>query len=155
VRDPGGRFTISVPAPWHVHTPQSCEQKAEWVTQHFPRITYTTVSNGPTTLGGLAAYAHTHTWKASTGETRWSRQICVVQQGKVCVHTATTTGAASGLPGRTATLTPIVNSFHLMPASTPTRSPSTPTGGASVTASSAAPAAGPADGRPGAPRCEP
>jgi len=42
------------------------------------------------------------------------RQICVLQQGKVFVPTATTAGAPSGLPGRAAVLAQIVRSFPLM-----------------------------------------
>jgi len=117
-------------APIGVTTPQACERRAEWVMQYVVRIAVATVSTGPTTLGEFAAYEHTYTWKASTGESRWSRQVCVVQQGKVFVLTATTAGDASGLLGRAAILTEIVDSFHLTASATPARSPSTPAGGA-------------------------
>jgi len=119
-------------APFGVNTPQACERMAEWVMQHVVHIAVTTISTGPATLGEFAAYEHTYTWKADTGESRWSRQVCVVQQRKVFVLTGTTASAASGLLGRAAMLMQIVGSFHLTASAapaTPILSPSTPGGG--------------------------
>jgi len=94
-------------------SPQSCESEAEWVTQHFAHIAFTTVSKGPTTVAGLPAYAHEYTWKARDGETRWSRQVCLVQQGKAFVLIGTTADNATALAGHADLLARIINSFHI------------------------------------------
>lgn len=94
-------------------SPQACESEAEWVTQHFAHINFTTVSQGPATVAGVPAYAHVYTWKASTGETRWSRQVCLVQQGKAFVLTGTTADNATALAGHAGLLGQIINSLHI------------------------------------------
>ncbi|HYM70801.1 MAG TPA: hypothetical protein VEZ44_14480 [bacterium] len=109
-------------------SPQSCESEAEWVTQHFAHINFSTVSKGPTTVAGLPAYAHEYTWKASNGETRWSRQVCLVQQGKAFVLIGTTAADAAALAGHAGLLAQIVNSLHIASkpgAGSPSSQPST------------------------------
>jgi|SRR5579872_711835 len=94
-------------------SPQSCESEAEWVTQHFAHINFTTVRKGPTTVAGLPAYEHIYTWKANTGESRWSRQVCLVQQGKAFVLTGTTADNGAALAGHAGLLTQVINSIHI------------------------------------------
>jgi hypothetical protein len=97
-------------------TPQSCINEAQWIGQHFGHINSTTVSAGPTTVGGLPAYARVYTWKTSKSEPRWSRQQCVVKNGTVYVVTATTENTAPGLAKRQAVLERIMSSFDIVSA---------------------------------------
>ena len=116
-----------------VNNAQSCINEAEWVTQHFGHINFTTSSTGPVTVGGQSAYSHTYTWKASTGESRWSYQVCIVQRGTGFVLTGTT-GNSPGLPARTAIIRQIINSVRIVakpqvqPPPNPTK-PAAPGGG--------------------------
>jgi len=116
-----------------VNNAQSCINEAEWVTQHFGHINFTTSSTGPVTVGGQSAYSHTYTWKASTGESRWSYQVCIVQRGTGFVLTGTT-GNSPGLAARTAIIRQIINSVRIVakpqvqPPANPTK-PTAPGGG--------------------------
>lgn len=110
-------------------TAQSCESEAEWVTQHFAHINFTTLSQGSESVGGYAAYAHVYTWKAPTGQSRWSTQVCIVHLGQVYVLTGTTANTASTLAAHRTVLTTIINSIriqaHVVPAAqTPPSGPS-------------------------------
>jgi len=113
-----------------VNNAKSCINEAEWITQHFGHITFTTSSSGPVTIGGQSAYSHTYTWKASTGESRWSFQVCIVQQGKGFVLTGTTSNTP-GLPTRAAVLRQIINSIRIAakPQVQPPANPTNPGGG--------------------------
>lgn len=68
--------------PSGVRDAQSCEREAEYVTQHLGHINFTTLSTGPTVIGGQPAYAHTYVWKTSTGEPRWSLEACIAQNSQ-------------------------------------------------------------------------
>ena len=116
-----------------VNNAQSCINEAEWVTQHFGHINFTTSSTGPVSIGGRSAYSHTYTWKASTGESRWSYQVCIVQRGMGFVVTGTT-GNSPGLQARTAIIRQSINSIRIVakplvqPPANPTK-PTSPGGG--------------------------
>ncbi len=112
-------------------TPQSCINEAQWIGQHFAHINSTTVSAGPTTVGGLPAYARVYTWKTSNSEPRWSRQQCVVKNGNVYVVTATTDNTGPRLANRQAVLQRIMNSFDIVsaPASRTPPAPNPANGG--------------------------
>lgn len=130
VQSPSGNITLKATAPTTSHAlpdsvdvvvhgllpgvnnAQSCIQEAEWVTQHFGHVNFTTLGSGPVTVGGLPAYSHTYVWKASTGESRWSFQVCIVQQATGFVLTGTT-GNTSGLPTRAAVLRQVINSIRI------------------------------------------
>jgi hypothetical protein len=146
VKTPDGNATLTATAPTPtgglpdsvdvvVHaalsgmTAQSCESEAEWVTQHFAHINFTTLSQGPESVGGYAGYSHAYTWKAPTGQSRWSTQVCIVQLGQVYVSTGTTANTASTLAAHRTLLTTIINSIriqaHVVPAAqTPSSGPS-------------------------------
>jgi len=136
VKSPDGNVTLAATAPTAtgglpdsvdvvVHaalsgmSPQSCENEAEWVTQHFAHITYTTVSQGPTSVGGFPAYSHVYSWKAPTGQNRWSKQVCIVDLGQVYVLTGTTANDPATLAAHAAALTPIINSIRIQPQAQP------------------------------------
>jgi hypothetical protein len=91
---------------------KSCEEKAKWVMRVWLHRQFTTLSEGPTTIGGLPSYTHTYSWTASNGAQRWSTQACVVQQGKVYVLTGTTTYAPPALPARAGLIMTILDSFR-------------------------------------------
>jgi hypothetical protein len=93
---------------------QSCEEKAKWVMRVWLHKKFTTLSEGPATIGGLPSYAHTYTWTTPGGDQRWSTQACVVQQGKVYVLTGTTAYVPPAAPARAGLIMTILNSFHFM-----------------------------------------
>ena len=52
--------------------------------------TWTTVSEGPVTIGGQPGYQRVYTWKASNGEPRASVETCVTHGNRVYVAVGTT-----------------------------------------------------------------
>lgn len=52
--------------------------------------TWTTVKEGPTTIGGQPAYSRVYNWKASNGEARQSVETCVTHGNRVFVAVGTT-----------------------------------------------------------------
>jgi hypothetical protein len=91
---------------------QSCEEKVKWVMRVWLHKKFTTLSEGPATIGGLPSYAHTYAWTTPGGDQRWSTQACVVQQGKVYVLTGTTAYVPPAAPARAGLIMTILNSFH-------------------------------------------
>jgi hypothetical protein len=91
---------------------KSCEDKVKWVMRVWLHKQFTTLSEGPTTLGGLPSYEHIYTWTTSTGAQRWSTQACVVQGGRVYVLTGTTVYAPPAPPAHADLILAILNSFH-------------------------------------------
>jgi hypothetical protein len=91
---------------------KSCEEKVKWVMQVWLHKKFTTLSEGPTTIGGLPSYGHTYMWTATNGTQRWSTQACMVQQGKVYVLTGTTAYDPPSPPARAGLIMQILNSFH-------------------------------------------
>ncbi len=96
-----------------VTTPQACEEKAAWVTQHLAGIATTTWHAGPTTVAGLPAYSRTYAWRTAGGESRWSLRVCLIENGEGFVLTGTTANAP-GLPARAAVLRRIIGSFRFL-----------------------------------------
>jgi hypothetical protein len=92
--------------------PKSCEEKAEWVMRVWLHKQFTTISTGPTNIGGMPSYAMTYTWTAPNGTERWSTQACLVRSRKVYVLTGTTTNIPVKAPARAALIMQILNSFH-------------------------------------------
>ncbi len=101
-----------------MNTSEACEQKAMWVTQHLGHIAFTTLSAGPATVNGYPAYLHVYTWNASTGEMRWSEQVCVVKQGRAYVLTGTTADTVETIAVRSEELRQIIDSFTILPQAT-------------------------------------
>jgi hypothetical protein len=56
--------------PSNVTDAQSCESAAAWVMRALQHPTFTTLSEGPRTIGGEPAYGQTYVWKAPNGEMR-------------------------------------------------------------------------------------
>jgi hypothetical protein len=101
------------PLPSNVTDAKSCEGMAKWVTRVFLHVNYTTLAEGPLSIGTLPAYAHTYTWKAPTGEQRWTTQACVVAEGRAFVLSGTTADVPHGAPARAGLVMGILNSFRL------------------------------------------
>jgi len=97
-------------------TPMACENEAAWVTQHFAHITPVTLSKSPVTIGGVPAYSWTYTWKASTGESRWSQQVCILRQQTAYVVTGTTSNTPAARVARGPTLVQILDSLRILTA---------------------------------------
>ncbi|HLW47899.1 MAG TPA: hypothetical protein VKW09_09050 [bacterium] len=95
-----------------INDAKSCEEKAKWVMRVWLHKQFTTLSEGPMTIGGLPSYAQTYTWTAAEGAQRWSTQACVVQQGKVYVLTGTTAYVPPAAPPRAGLIMTILNSFR-------------------------------------------
>ena len=91
---------------------KSCMEKVKWVMRSWLHKQFTTLSEGPMTIGGLPSYGHTYTWTTSTGAQRWSTQACVVQRGRVYVLTGTTVYAPPAAPAHADLIMAIMNSFH-------------------------------------------
>ena len=91
---------------------KSCEDKVKWVMRVWLHTQFTTLSEGPMTIGGLPSYGQTYTWTTSTGAQRWSTQACVVQGGRVYVLTGTTVYAPPAAPAHADLILAILNSFH-------------------------------------------
>jgi len=102
--------------PASVATPMACENEAAWVTQHFAHITPVTVAKAPVTIGGVLGYSWTYTWKASTGESRWSQQVCILRQQTAYVVTGTTGNTPAARAARGPILTQIIGSLRMLTA---------------------------------------
>jgi len=99
-------------------TPPACSQQvafAMWVTIHQ----WTTLSEGPDTIGGLAAYSRVYTWHPRNGRERRSLQTCVPLGRRVFVIIGTT----QNTPNRVAEVVPalarIMRTFRPGPAPVP------------------------------------
>lgn len=99
-------------------TPPTCSKQvafAMWVTIHE----WTTLSEGPDTIGGLAAYSREYTWHLRNGRERRSLQTCVPLGRRVFVIIGTT----QNTPNRVAKVVPalarIMRTFRLGPAPVP------------------------------------
>jgi len=91
---------------------KSCEDKVKWVMRVWLHKQFTTLSEGPTTIGGLPSYGHIYTWTTSTGAQRWSTQACLVRGGRVYVLTGTTAYEPPAAPAHADLIMAILNSFH-------------------------------------------
>lgn len=101
------------PLPSNVTDARRCESTVQWVMRVFQHKTFTTVSEGPLTIGGQPAYGQTYTWKGPNGEPRWSTQACIVSNGRAFVLTGTTANEPPGSPAGAPELADILNSFRL------------------------------------------
>lgn len=68
---------------------QACISESDLVLRYAIH-TWTTVKEGPTTIGGQPAYSRVYTWKASNGEPRQSVETCVAHGSRVWVAVGTT-----------------------------------------------------------------
>jgi hypothetical protein len=92
-------------------SPRSCVREAERVMRVFGHIAFATVSEGPTTIGDLSGYSHAYTWRTTSGEDRWSLQVCVVVNHEAFVMTGTTTNTAARVEQDAPLLAKILGTF--------------------------------------------
>jgi|GEM_PF-990406 len=145
VDDPKHRFTIAVPATWHVQTstgdpavvasspapagklpdsvdvivrdmpmqltPEGCVKEAGRVLVYAIH-SYTTLSQGPETIGTLPAYTHTYAWHTKTGEARRSLQVCTTIGRRAFVMIGTTNDSPEAVRQTMPVLTRIIETFR-------------------------------------------
>jgi hypothetical protein len=70
-------------------SPQQCISESDMVLRYTIH-TWTTVREGPTTIGGQPAYSRVYTWKTSSGEPRQSVEVCATHGNRVYVAVGTT-----------------------------------------------------------------
>jgi hypothetical protein len=68
---------------------QDCISQSDLVLRYVIH-TWTTVKEGPATIGGQPAYSRVYNWKASNGELRQSVETCVTHGSRVYVAVGTT-----------------------------------------------------------------
>lgn len=73
---------------------QDCISESDLVLR-FAIHTWTTVRQGPMTIGGQSAYERVYNWKASNGEPRQSVETCVTHGSRVWVAVGTTDNTAA------------------------------------------------------------
>ena len=78
--------------------------------------TWTTLSEGPDTLGGVPAYSRAFTWHTTTGAERRSVLTCVPVGRRVFVIVGTTTNSADSTAQTLPELTRIMGTFRPGPA---------------------------------------
>lgn len=94
-------------------SPEGCATQVAWAM----RITihsWTTLSEGPDTVGGLAAYSRTYTWRLlTTGEERRSIQTCVPMGRRVFVIIGTTMNTPIRVARNLSDLARMIATFRL------------------------------------------
>jgi hypothetical protein len=99
-------------------SPEGCGRQIAWVM----RITiheWTTLSEGPDSIGGLAAFSRAYTWRLKTGEERRSIQTCVPLGRRVFVVIGTTMNTPSRVAQILPELSRIIATFRPGPAAVP------------------------------------
>jgi hypothetical protein len=99
-------------------SPEGCGRQVAWV-MSMTIHEWTTLSEGPDSIGGLAAFTRAYTWHLKTGEERRSIQTCVPLGRRVFVIIGTTKNS----PRRVAEILPelarIIGTFRPGPAPGP------------------------------------
>lgn len=99
-------------------SPEGCLRQVAWV-MRMTIHQWTTLSEGPDTVGGIPAYSRAYLWHLPGGEERRSLQTCVSRDRRVFVIIGTTmntpTRVAESLPG----ITRVIGTFRLGPAALP------------------------------------
>jgi hypothetical protein len=73
---------------------QDCISESDLVLRYVIH-TWTTVNEGPATIGGQPAYSRVYNWKAGNGEPRQSVETCVTHGSRVYVAVGTTENTAA------------------------------------------------------------
>ncbi len=99
-------------------SPEGCAQQVAFVM----RITihqWTTLSEGPDSIGGLPAYSRAYTWRLTTGEERRSIQTCVTLGRRVFVIIGTTMNTPNRVAQNLPEITHIIGTFRPGPVPPP------------------------------------
>jgi hypothetical protein len=70
-------------------SPEECISQSDFVLRYTIH-TWTTVSQGPTTVSGRPAYSRVYDWKTGTGEPRRSMLVCTTHGSRVFAAVGTT-----------------------------------------------------------------
>lgn len=92
-------------------SPEGCAGQVAWVMRMTIR-TWTTLSEGPDSIGGLAAFARAYTWHLPNGEERRSLQICAPLGRRMFVIIGTTMNTPSRVAGHLPEITRIIRTFR-------------------------------------------
>ncbi len=99
-------------------SPQACAAQVAWVM----RLTiheWTTLSEGPDSIGGLPAYSRAYIWHLKNGEERRSIQACVPMGRRMFVIIGTTRNSPDRVAETFPELTRIIATFRPGPAAAP------------------------------------
>ena len=91
--------------------------------------TWTTVKEGPTTIGGQPAYSRVYNWKASNGEPRQSVETCVTHGSRVYVAVGTTDNTAAKINTTMPVLQRAIATLQPNVANVPSETPPVKSGG--------------------------
>lgn len=92
-------------------SPEGCAQQVAFVMRITIRQ-WTTLSEGPDSIGGLAAYSRAYTWHLTTGEGRRSIQTCVTLGRRVFVIIGTTMNTPDRVAQNLPEITRIIGTFR-------------------------------------------
>ncbi len=92
-------------------TPQTCAQQVTMAMRMTIRE-WTTLSEGPDSIGGLAAYSRAYTWHLTNGAERRSLQTCVPLGRRVFVIVGTTQNTPSHVAEDLPALARIMGTFR-------------------------------------------
>lgn len=99
-------------------SPEGCGRQVAWV-MRMTIHEWTTLSEGPDSIGGLAAFSRAYIWHLKTGEERRSIQTCVPMGRRVFVIIGTTSNARSRVADLFPELARIIGTFRPGPAPVP------------------------------------
>jgi hypothetical protein len=101
-------------------SPEGCAGQVAWA-MRMTIHQWTTLSEGPDSVGGLPAYSRTYTWHSKNGEEHRSIQTCVPVGRRVFVIIGTTINTPDRVAQIFPELTRMIGTFR--PASGPDQSP--------------------------------
>jgi hypothetical protein len=108
-------------------SPQACVAEADMV-MRFLIHSWTTVQEGPATLGGLPAYSRSYVWRAQTGQQRRSVQSCVTMGRRAFMVVGTTANTPLNVRQDLPQLQQIMNTFRPLASTPPPAVPNNNTG---------------------------
>ena len=100
-------------------SPEACAGQVAWA-MRMTIHQWTTLSEGPDSIGGLPAYSRTYTWHVKSGEEHRSLQTCVPVGRRVFVIIGTTMNTPERIAQIFPELTRMIGTFR--PASAPDQS---------------------------------
>jgi hypothetical protein len=103
-------------------SPQACVGEADMV-MRFLIHSWTTVQEGPATLGGLPAYSRSYVWRAQTGQQRRSVQSCVTMGRRAFMVVGTTANTPLNVRQDLPQLQQIMNTFRPLASAPPPVAP--------------------------------
>lgn len=103
-------------------SPQACVGEADAVMRYLIH-SWTTVQEGPATLGGLPAYSRSYVWRAQAGQQRRSVQSCVTIGRQAFMVVGTTANTPLNVRQDLPQLQQIMNTFRPLASAPPPVAP--------------------------------